>query len=130
MDNAPVNLMLLDDDPADRLVAARALRRAFPQLIIHEAVGVEDTRALVRIGCAFAVIDYDLEGSAAAQVIQALRSRESVGTRVMVVAYSASKGEDLHLSDQSGADKFLLKSANPVEFANSLIAAIRLFLDR
>src|ERR687886_2630112 len=69
-------LLLIDDNPVDRLLIVRELSREFPNLQLEEVIDVEDFNQELTVGNFDLVItDYQLRWSDGLIVLQEIKSR-------------------------------------------------------
>lgn len=125
-------ILLVDDEPPHRMLAKRALRRAFPNAIVHECASLDDTlRILSSPGTmlCLAIVDLNLQGQSGLEVLKALRA-DTRYTALPVVINSTSQLEsDVHSAYACGASAYIFKSDQPEQFGAELGSAVR-FLTR
>lgn len=117
--------LLVDDNPDDRMLVARALRREFPQATLTQ---IADRRsfdeALEAGGFDLAVTDYRLRWSDGLEVFRRIRARHP---DCPVILFTATGNEELAVrAMKEGLSDYILKS--PRHFKR-LPAAVRLALD-
>src|SRR4051812_37789022 len=89
----PVAVLLVDDSPDDRALAARTLRRALPRVAIGEAGTREEfDRQLQAGGWDVVVTDYQLHWSNGLDVLQHVAR---VAADVPVILFTGSGNEEL-----------------------------------
>lgn len=106
-----LNVLLVDDDLADRRILKRTLTENEADVKIVEAVSVEAGLCILQ-NQSFDVIllDYRLPGATGIEMVQELRSRADLGS-VAIIMMSASSNEALAVKCiESGAQDFIQKS--------------------
>lgn len=121
-----IRLLLVDDNPDDRALAIRALRREFPGI---EAAEIHDEEslhaALSRFRFDLAIVDYQLLWSNGLDVFPRIRE---FAPDCPVIMFTGTGNEEVAVSAlKAGFDDYVLKS--PRHFAR-LIASARLALER
>lgn len=103
-------VLLIDDDPQDRQLAARELRQMAPDLEIQEVrTQGELTAALGANAFDIAVTDYQLQWSTGLEVLQRIKELDPGRP---VVMFTASGSEEIAVAAmQAGLDDYLTKSA-------------------
>jgi len=116
-----VRILLLDDNPDDRVLVIRALKKDFPEVVIREVINTDDLdRALSGGGFDLVITDYHLCWTDGLRVLREVKERFPgcpvimfTGTGTEEVAVEAMK---------AGLDDYVLKS--PKHFSR-LPAAVR-----
>lgn len=118
------HILLIDDNPHDRLLATRALEQEFSDLHIEpilEAGNLE--QALTRGQFDLAISDYQLRWSNGLAVLRAVKRQYP---ERLVVMFTSSGSEEIAVEAmKSGLDDYVLKS--PTHYVR-LAAAVRLAL--
>ncbi len=125
-----MRLLLVDDNPDDRLLAVRVLRRDIADLEVEEARDAEEFRqALERDGFDAAVTDYRLQWSDGIAVLLTLRSRYP---DLPVVMFTSSGSEEVAVDAmKAGLDDYVLKSPGHLSrLPAAVMAAVRRMRDR
>lgn len=106
-----LNVLLVDDDLADRKIIRRTLAANAADVKIVEAVSVAEGLELLRTESFDVVLlDYKLPGLSGLEMVQELRSRPDLGS-IAIVMMSASENESLAVQCiESGAQDFIQKS--------------------
>ncbi|HEU4324027.1 MAG TPA: GAF domain-containing protein [Roseiflexaceae bacterium] len=106
----PLRILLIDDNPRDRVLAARELRRTFTdaQIIeIIDAVGLAEAVAMDDFDVV--VTDYQLHWGDGMAVLAAVKTRRS---DCPVIMFTASGSQELAVAAmQSGLDDYVVKSS-------------------
>lgn len=120
-----VRTLLLDDNPDDRALAARELRRAFPQAEVIEVLDQESfSQVLGMPGCDLAITDYQLRWSNGLQVLQRIKEQ---WPECPVIMFTGTGSQEIAVEAmKAGLDDYVLKS--PRHFAR-LRSAAKLALD-
>jgi signal transduction histidine kinase len=110
--SASLHILLIDDDPEDRALISRALRRELIDAVLTEIKDEAALRAaLARPDFDAAVIDYLLHWSDGLSVMRTLRE---VRPDCAVVLFTSSGNEEVAVEAmKSGADDYVVKSARP-----------------
>jgi signal transduction histidine kinase len=102
-------ILLVDDDPNDRLLATRELRQEFPTIHIQEAVTWEQfEEALDRNNFDLVITDYDLQWSTGLDVLRAVRARYA--DRPVVMFTDSGTQEVAVEAMKAGLNDYVLKS--------------------
>lgn len=106
-----LNVLLVDDDLADRKIIRRTLAENAADIKIVEAVTVAEGLNLLRTQSFDVVLlDYKLPGTSGIEMVQELRARPDLGS-IAIVMMSASENESLAVQCiESGAQDFIQKS--------------------
>lgn len=107
--NAPIRVLLVDDNPNDRALTLRELRRAFPALSAQEIADLDSLQRAIEEGGFDAVItDYQLRWTDGLNVLRAVKARYPdcpvimfTGTGTQEVAVTAMK---------AGLDDYVIKA--------------------
>jgi len=107
---SPLSVLLLDDNPDDRILAKRELVKAFPGVHIEEVVDKGGfTSALERGGFDVVVTDFQLRWSDGLQVLQEVKGRYPF---CPVVMFTATGSEELAVEVMKmGLDDYIIKSS-------------------
>lgn len=106
-----LNVLLVDDDMADRKIIKRTLAENATEVIVTEAVSVAEGLGILQEH-KFDVIllDYRMPGATGIEMVQELRSRPDLGS-IAIVMMSASENESLAVKCiESGAQDFIQKT--------------------
>ncbi|MBW8890571.1 MAG: response regulator [Fibrobacteres bacterium] len=124
--NEPIRLLLVDDNPDDRAMALRALRREFPGIEAAEIQNEESLHAaLSRFRFDLAIIDYQLLWSTGLDIFPRIRE---FAPDCPVIMFTGTGNEEIAVAAlKAGIDDYVLKS--PRHFAR-LTASARLALER
>lgn len=106
-----LNVLLVDDDLADRKIIRRTLAENAADIKIVEAVSVAEGLGMLRTQSFDVVLlDYKLPGMSGLEMVQELRARPDLGS-IAIVMMSSSDNESLAVQCiESGAQDFIQKS--------------------
>lgn len=108
--NQPIRILLLDDNPDDRLLAIRELRREFPDFQAQEISEQKGFDQALAVGNFDLVItDYQLRWNNGITVLRATKARYP-GCPVIMFTNTASQ-EDAVEAMKAGLDDYVLKSS-------------------
>lgn len=122
----PVRILLIDDNPDDRALAARGLRLRFPGCVL-QTVGSEKEleQALAVEECDLVITDYHLPWTDGLKILHRVRQRYP---GIPVIIYTGTGNEKVAAQAlKEGADDYVIKTAGRVP---QLIMASRLALER
>lgn len=125
-----MRLLLVDDNPDDRLLAIRVLRREIADLEVEEVRDPEELRrALDGDGFDAAVTDFRLQWTDGIAVLETLRSRYP---GLPVVMFTSSGSEDVAVEAMmAGVDDYVLKTPGRVSrLPAAVMAAVSRERDR
>ncbi len=125
--DAPVKLLIVDDDDVDRLALKRTLARAGVNADIAEAAGPEEALALLHANTFDCVIlDYQLPGTDGLQVLHSIRA---AGNRTPVIALTGQGDEQtaVELMKAGAADYMGKGQLTPERLSRSLRHALALY---
>ncbi|GIX47811.1 MAG: hybrid sensor histidine kinase/response regulator [Candidatus Tectimicrobiota bacterium] len=123
---SPLHVLLVDDNPDDRLLVARELQREFAELQVTQVFQAEDfAQALARGGIDLVITDYQLRWSDGLAVLRAVKAR---WPDCPVIMFTATGSEEVAVAAmKAGLDDYVLKS--PKHYVR-LPAAVRAALER
>lgn len=124
--NQPIYILLIDDNPGDRLLAHRELARALPNISVHEIINAAMLEQALTEGMYHAVItDYHLQWSTGQQVLQLVKDRDPF---CPVIMFTATGTQEVAVEAmKSGLDDYVIKA--PRHFVR-LPAALHAALER
>ncbi|MEB3212377.1 MAG: ATP-binding protein [Leptolyngbyaceae bacterium] len=102
-------ILLIDDNPNDRLLAVRELKREFPQITIREAVdwsGIE--QAFDDDDFDFVVTDYELNWATGLDVLRSVKSHDPM--RPIIMFTNSGTQEIAVEAMKAGLDDYVIKS--------------------
>lgn len=119
--------LLVDDEPAHRLIARRALMK------VHAGIGITEAESLAEGRSAFdrglynlLVVDLNLAGSSGLDLIRYARNQKPA---LPIIAISTSSLEsDISAAYTAGADIFVSKTDGARSFPADLTAAVKFVL--
>jgi signal transduction histidine kinase/ActR/RegA family two-component response regulator len=122
----PVRLLLVDDNPDDRAMAMRAIRKDFGEVEAAEIRDLESLHAaLSRFRFDLAIVDYQLLWSTGLDIFPRIRE---FAPDCPVIMFTGSGNEEVAVAAlKAGFDDYVLKS--PRHFAR-LTASARMAMDR
>lgn len=124
--SSPLRLVVIDDNPQDRALAARELRRAFPEVEIQPVSNPEECHQVLDEGNFEAVItDYQLNWTTGLEVLEVVKRRYP---GCPVVMFTGSGTQEIAVEAmKSGLDDYVVKS--PHHYVR-LPVAVRFALER
>jgi PAS domain S-box-containing protein len=124
--NDALCILLIDDNPDDRLLIIRELRREFPNLRVKHVTDAESfDRALEMGDFNLAITDYQLRWSDGLAILRSLKTRYP---HCPVIMFTATGSEEIAVEAmKSGLDDYVLKSPKHL---SRLRASVRLALER
>jgi signal transduction histidine kinase len=124
--NQPLRILLIDDNPDDRLLLCHELEQEFPNLIVQEVLEAKGFRQALAAGAFDLVVtDYQLNWTTGIEILQAVKSRDFY---CPVVMFTATGNEEIAVEAmKAGLDDYLLKAPNRY---SRIRAAVRLALER
>lgn len=119
--------LLVDDEPAHRLIARRALVKARADIVVTEAESLAQGRTTFDSNSfALLVVDLNLAGSSGLDLIRHARARHQT---LPIIAISTSSLEsDIAASYLAGANIFVSKAEGGRSFPADLSAAVQFLL--
>ncbi len=107
---SPLRVLLLDDNPDDRILAKRELAKAFPGVQVEEVVdGGDFASALERGGFDVVITDFQLRWSDGLRVLQEVKGKYPF---CPVVMFTATGSEELAVEVmKKGLDDYIIKTA-------------------
>jgi DNA-binding response OmpR family regulator len=114
--------LLVDDDPAHRLMARRALIKAHTAITVVEAESLANgTQAFDQNSLHLLVIDLNLAGASGLDLIRYARGRS--GTIPIIAISTSSLEADVAAAYNAGANIFVFKADSLRSFPSDLSAA-------
>lgn len=126
-------VLLIDDEPAHRLLEKRSLRRALPHVHIVEFDSIEVAQQSVVDGTSsfqLAVIDLNVAGESGLSAVRLLRSIPAYERTPIVLISTSQLDHDVHSSYVAGANCYIFKSDDPDTFDQHLFAAVQFLTER
>ena len=124
-------ILIVDDEPAHRMLAKRAIVQSLPAVEIREAGSVPAaSEALQKDPFSLAVLDLNLGGESALVILKMLRAEKSFEELPVIILSTSAMESDIRASYTAGANCYLTKSSNPHEYQSNLAAAVAFFLRR
>ena len=119
-------LLLVDDNPDDRALAIRELRRDFPDLQIDQVIDAKSFAvALESTACDLVITDYQLRWSDGLAVLRAIKSR---WPDCPVIMFTGTGSEEIAVEAmKSGLEDYVLKTTRQY---SRLPAVVRLAFER
>jgi PAS domain S-box-containing protein len=108
-ENLPESILLVDDNPDDRLLVLRELNREFPQLRVIEVFNLDSlNRELETEAFDLVITDYELQWANGIEVLQRIKERDR---NTPVVMFTNSGSQEIAVEAmKSGLDDYVLKS--------------------
>ena len=124
--NPALRCLLIDDNPDDRALAIRELRRAFPNLQAESVIDMDGFLRRIKAGCLDLIItDFHLHWSDGLTILQLVKTHLP---ECPVIMFTGTGSEEIAVEAmQSGLDDYVLKS--PKHYA-LLPARARVIFDR
>jgi DNA-binding NtrC family response regulator len=121
-----LHILLIDDEPQDRVLVRRKLEREFSALQITEIVKAEElSQALETVDFGLTITDYQLRWTDGLAVVRSLKARYPDRP---VIMFTNSGSEEIAVEAmKAGVDDYVLKS--PTHFTR-LVTAVHLALER
>jgi signal transduction histidine kinase len=121
-----IRLLIIDDNPGDRALAIRELRREFARIHIREILNAEDFSQALEVGDFDLVItDYQLQWTTGLEIVRALKERYP---HRPVIMFTNTGSEEIAVEAmKAGLEDYILKRAG--HYTNLLIA-VRSALER
>ena len=122
--------LLVDDNPAHRMLTTRALHSALPQISVLEASDYEEACVIVSNHgkeLLLAIIDLKLDHQSGVDVLQVLKGSPCAEIPALIVSTS---DHPAHMQEcyAAGASSYIVKGADPALFAQNLLSAVKYFL--
>ncbi|RMF86006.1 MAG: GAF domain-containing protein [Nitrospinota bacterium] len=107
--NQPLRILLIDDNPDDRLLVRRELEKVFPRLQVEPILDEQGlTRALAAGGFALVITDYHLHWTNGLAILQAIKTRYP---DCPVIMLTGSGTEEIAVEAmKAGLDDYVIKS--------------------
>ena len=125
LDEAPAHVLVVDDDPDNRLLARSILESN--GFRVSEAADGGEALVLLMKGMAFSlmILDLDMPKLSGQEVLRAVRdSVLTVGLPVIILTGSSDPDTEFRLMDE-GADDYIRKPIEPRRFISRVRAALR-----
>lgn len=124
-------ILLIDDEPAHRMLSRRALLAQAADADIVEAGSLSAARTAIApfkcTGLSLAIVDLNLGEESGLTLVNELRPVFGDGL-IIIVLSTSDLLEDQHRSYRAGINCYLLKSTDIATFQSELQAAVRFFL--
>jgi DNA-binding NtrC family response regulator len=107
-------LVIIDDNPEDRILILRELSREFPNLQVEEIIDTEGlNQALSTSNFDLVITDYQLRWNDGLSVLKEVKSRSS---DCPVIMFTDSGNQEIAVEAmKTGLDDYIIKSPLPVE---------------
>ncbi len=104
-----LRILLIDDNPYDRLLAIRTLEREFSPVQVKQAIKAEEFASILEAGqFDLAITDYQLRWSDGLTVLQAIKARYP--DRPVIMFTNSTTQEEAVEAMKSGLDDYVVKS--------------------
>ena len=120
--------LLVDDNPAHRMLARRALKKSFPNHDTHEAATVAEANELLsKQEIIMAVVDFNLDHESGLAIINHIRVTQNNQSLPILIISTSELPADIYASYRAGANCYLVKAADPGRFQSDLLSAVTFF---
>lgn len=129
--NRHIEILLVDDEDSHRLLALRALRRAFPSATIHQCRSVAESLALVsdpNLPLTLAIVDLNVGGESGLKVVHRLLNDQRWGQLPVLVISTSELESDVEAAYQHKVSAYIVKDSDPKLFAADLTAGAKFLL--
>lgn len=124
-----IAVLVVDDEPAHRLMVRRALGKARRDLAITEAGSLaEGTQAFMHGSFNLAIVDLNLAGESGLEFIRAARAGAANNTIPIIAISTSSLDTDVQAAYAAGANSFVFKTAAGRSFPADIAAAVAALL--
>jgi DNA-binding NarL/FixJ family response regulator len=123
-------ILIVDDEPAHRLLAKRVMMRSYPEAKLMECQNLDQARIEIKkhISLDLALIDFNLGLECGADLAIELRKSHSVEQLPVIVISTSSLAEDVERSYTAGASCFIVKEPDAGQYQECLRKAVNFFL--
>lgn len=117
-----MRILIVDDNPADRTLARREVKRERPDAQVTEVASLADFRQALQQPFDLAVLDYSLGWTNGVEALQAVRrANPDIGA----VLFTGSLGEELAVEAlKSGFDDYVIKDAARLSRLRGAVASL------
>ena len=125
------SILIVDDDPAHRLLARRALLKHLPMLAVLESGSCNDAMNLISIAenrPLLIFLDLNLGGESGMKFLKALRQTSWGGSIPVVVLSTSALDEDVKDAYHTKANAFMVKNPSPEKYQEDVKKAALFFL--
>ena len=107
--NDPLHILLVDDNPEDRALVIRVLRRDFPNLQVKQVTDLKQFTGALETGCDLVITDYQLRWSDGLAVLRGIKAR---WPECPVIMFTGTGSEEVAVEAmKAGLDDYVLKTA-------------------
>ncbi len=128
-----LHILIVDDEPAHRKLAKRALLSSYPECIIFEAF---DKSSALKV-CAdnspqlsIAIIDYNLQEELGLTILEYIRGNTLLNSLPVIIQSTSELEADVRASYAGGANCYLVKSSEPLKYQQDLVKAFSFFIKK
>lgn len=122
------DILIVDDDPAHRLLTKRAIAELSNNSNIHEASCLLEARNLIsKTNPEMIFLDLNLGGESGFELLQELRTNKKFDDLVIIVLSTSQLSQDIHKSYLLGANCFLSKEHDLKSNTHQIQSALRFF---
>lgn len=128
----PIEVLLVEDNPADALLVRKVFERVQAEHALHHASdGLEAMDFLRREGGTppdLVLLDIRLPRKSGHEVLAEMRRDPALALVPVVMMSSSDEEEDVLLSYRSGANCYLMKPVTPKGFQDALLSLVNFWL--
>jgi DNA-binding NarL/FixJ family response regulator len=123
-------VLIIDDDPAHRIMIKRALQAlpAITEIELASSISTALKKITPQNTYNLIMVDLNLNNESGLDLVSVLRADFSLTELPILVISTSQLTSDIYGSYQAGANCYLLKESDPAIFHEHLIAAARFFL--
>jgi two-component system chemotaxis sensor kinase CheA len=120
-----IEVLVVDDEVAHRLMVRRALLKATLDMTVVEAESVHGGRSAFDAGgIGLMIVDLNLAGSSGLELIRHVRASPDGAAIPLIVISTSTLERDVYAAYAEGANTFIFKSAPGSDFVRDLVAAV------
>jgi two-component system response regulator len=122
---------MIDDNPDDIFIAKRALLKSAVDCAIEEASNGLKAMERLRTGNPprLILLDLKMPGAGGLEILQFIRAQEKTRYVPVVMVTSSKMEEDMKAAYNAGANGFLYKSHDLIEFTEKLKTALHYWIN-
>lgn len=120
-----IEVLVVDDDVAHRLMVRRALLKVSHGATVTEAESLTTGCATFDSGgFSLVIVDLNLAGQSGLELIRHVRASPDGGATPLIVISTSTLESDVHAAYAAGANTFIFKSSTGADFARDLVKAV------
>ena len=134
MEQASPQILVVDDNPAHRLLVRRALSKSGIPCLIIEASSVREATAALNssaeggMNWSIMIVDLNLGSEKGTALISAIRKNPKLRTVPVLMISTSALEQDIFEAYREGVQCFITKNDNVALFSADLASAVRLLL--